>query len=147
MGSVTQKKTESVTVTDVATILPTTVRGDKDFSANGNLFIKINKCYKREKTDIFIIIVLAQSIEIKYKIIWFVSEFNKQVLLKLNKILYKVDRLENSLKTLEEKIQFKDNDPEEEYDIQFPLLSVEDLKKFEEQLQESHLKHKVVIFY
>lgn len=68
----------------------------------------------------------------------------KQVLLKLNKILYKMDRFENNLHALEAKIQLKDNEIDEECNIQFPLVSLQDLNNFEEQLQESQFKNKVV---
>lgn len=68
----------------------------------------------------------------------------KQVLLKLNKILHKMDRFENMLHVLEEKIQFKDNEIGIECNIQFPLVSLQDLNNFEEQLQESQFKNTAV---
>ncbi|KAM0734810.1 hypothetical protein ACS0PU_011629 [Formica fusca] len=71
-------------------------------------------------------------------------ELMKQVLLKLNKILHKMDRFENMLHVLEEKIQFKDNEIGIECNIQFPLVSLQDLNNFEEQLQESQFKNTVV---
>ncbi|KMQ89708.1 hypothetical protein RF55_10634, partial [Lasius niger] len=72
------------------------------------------------------------------------DEFKKQVLFKLNKILYKVERLENILNGFEERIQFRNNEIDEECDIQFPLVSLQDLTNFEEQLQESQFKNKVL---
>jgi len=74
----------------------------------------------------------------------FISEFRKQVLLKLNKLLYKMDKCENILNVFEEKIQFRDNEDNEECNIQFPLISMQDLTNFEEQLQDSKFKQNVV---
>lgn len=70
-----------------------------------------------------------------------VSEFQKQAVFKLNKILYKkMERMENILYGFENKNKFTNEI--EESDIQFPLVS--DLNNFEEQLQESQFKNKVV---
>jgi len=55
-----------------------------------------------------------------------------------------MDRCENMLNIFEEKIQFKDNEDNEECNIQFPLISIQDLTNFEEQLQDSKFKQKVV---
>lgn len=73
-----------------------------------------------------------------------VSEFQKQVLFKLNKMLYKMDRIDSKLHVFEENIQFKDNEIGEECNIQFPLISLQELNNFEDQLQESQFKQKVV---
>lgn len=74
-------------------------------------------------------------------------EFQKQVLLKLNKILYKMDRFENMQHILMENTRFKDNEVNEEFNIELPLLSLEDLNNFEQQLQESQFRNKVVCHY
>lgn len=55
-----------------------------------------------------------------------------------------METYENMLYTFEEKLQFKYNEIDEEYDIQFPLVSLQDLNNFEEQLQNSQFKQKVV---
>ncbi|KMQ84179.1 anaerobic ntp large subunit [Lasius niger] len=69
-------------------------------------------------------------------------EFQKQALFKLNIILYKMERMENILYGFENKNKFTNEI--EESDIQFPLVTVSDLNNFEEQLQESQFKNKVV---
>jgi hypothetical protein len=55
-----------------------------------------------------------------------------------------MDRFENMLHVLEEKIQFKDTEIGEEYNFQFPLNTLEDLNNFEEQLKNLEFKQKVV---
>lgn len=72
------------------------------------------------------------------------SEFKKQVIGKLNKILYRTDAIENKLHQLENDIQFQDIDNSEECDIQFPLETLQDLNNFEELLQESQFKQEMV---
>lgn len=54
-----------------------------------------------------------------------------------------MDTFENILRAFEEKIQFKDNRMGEECDMQ-QLASLQDLSNFEEQLQESQFRHKVI---
>ncbi|XP_024891389.1 uncharacterized protein LOC112467138 [Temnothorax curvispinosus] len=48
------------------------------------------------------------------------------------------------LNAFDEKLQFKDNEINDECDVQFPLQSLEDLNEFEQQLQESQFKQKVL---
>lgn len=85
--------------------------------------------------------VMKCCMKIKKKIF---SEFKKQVIGKLNKILYRTDAIENKLHQLENDIQFQDIDNSEECDIQFPLETLQDLNNFEELLQESQFKQKMV---
>lgn len=54
-----------------------------------------------------------------------------------------MDRFENMLHVLEERIQFKD-EIGIECNIQLPLVSLQDLNNFEEQLQESQFKNTVI---
>lgn len=73
-----------------------------------------------------------------------ILEFQKQILFKMNKMLYKMERVENILYGFEEKITKKFTNEVEESHIQFPLITLSDLNNFEEQLQESQFKNKVV---
>lgn len=55
-----------------------------------------------------------------------------------------MDRMENTLNVFDEKLQHKDNEIGEECNIQLPLISIQDMHNFEEQLQESQFKQNVV---
>ncbi|XP_011858099.1 PREDICTED: uncharacterized protein LOC105555682 isoform X2 [Vollenhovia emeryi] len=72
-------------------------------------------------------------------------EFKKQIIGKLNKILYKLDNIENRINMTEEKMQFSyhtyDND---ESDIHFPISTLTELISFEDQLQNTKFKDKVL---
>ncbi|XP_077265252.1 uncharacterized protein LOC143899128 [Temnothorax americanus] len=72
------------------------------------------------------------------------QEFKRRILYKLNKILFNQERFEIMLNAFDEKLQFKDNEINDECDVQFPLQSLEDLNEFEQQLQESQFKQKVL---
>ncbi|XP_011858100.1 PREDICTED: uncharacterized protein LOC105555682 isoform X3 [Vollenhovia emeryi] len=73
------------------------------------------------------------------------NEFKKQIIGKLNKILYKLDNIENRINMTEEKMQFSyhtyDND---ESDIHFPISTLTELISFEDQLQNTKFKDKVL---
>lgn len=56
--------------------------------------------------------------------------------MKLNKILYKLDAVENKINILEEKMTSYSIDMNEKCNIQFPLLSLSELTYFEGQLEE-----------
>lgn len=71
-----------------------------------------------------------------------ILEFKKQVLRKLNNIIYKIGILERKIDIFEEKQTSDDID--QEYDIQLPISTVDDLASFEEQLQQINFKNAVV---
>lgn len=79
-----------------------------------------------------------------YEIKYLFSEFKKQIVFKLNKVLYKLDTMQNKINLLEQKISHPIN-INEELDIQLPILSQEELQLFEEQLGEEIFKNKVVL--
>ena len=67
---------------------------------------------------------------------------------KLNKILYKMDTLENKVKLIEENMKHPVNIDEEFINVQLPIALYEDLIFFDEQLSEEKFKNTVVnIFY
>lgn len=73
-------------------------------------------------------------------------EFKKQIIGKLNKILYKLDGIEIKINMLEEKMQFSCHsyDGQDECDIHFPISTLTELISFEDQLQEIEFKDKVL---
>lgn len=79
-----------------------------------------------------------------YEIKYLLSEFKKRIVFKLNKVLYKLDTMQNKINLLEQKISHPIN-INEELDIQLPILSQEELQLFEEQLGEEIFKNKVVL--
>ncbi|KMQ86083.1 hypothetical protein RF55_15045, partial [Lasius niger] len=73
-------------------------------------------------------------------------EFKKIMLGKLNRILFKLDNIENKLEMLEEKvIQFRNQSCiQENNNIQFPICTLAVLTVFEEQLQDTRFKEDVL---
>lgn len=65
------------------------------------------------------------------------------MLFKLNKVLYKLDTIQNKITLLEEKISHPINISEES-NIQLPISSQEELQLFEDQLEEEKFKNQVV---
>lgn len=65
--------------------------------------------------------------------------------MKLNKILYKLDVIENKVNIVEEKMTSTYID--EECNIELPLLSTAQLALFEGQLEETVFKNHVVRYY
>jgi len=64
---------------------------------------------------------------------------------KLNRILYKLDTIENKLEIFQEKIQYQNQSSIiQENNIQFPICTLSELTLFEEQLQEMRFKEDVV---
>ena len=74
----------------------------------------------------------------------FISDLTKQIIGKINKVLYKLDNIENRFDILEEKIQPSRHYNDSEYDIQFPISTFTELINFEEQIKEATFKDKVV---
>lgn len=73
------------------------------------------------------------------------TEFKKLMLGKLNRILYKLDTIENKLEIFQEKIQYQNQSSIlQENNIQFPICTLSELILFEEQLQEMRFKEDVV---
>lgn len=73
------------------------------------------------------------------------TEFKKLMLGKLNRILYKLDTIENKLEIFQEKIQYQNQSSIiQEENIQFPICTLSELTLFEEQLQEMKFKEDVV---
>lgn len=73
----------------------------------------------------------------------FVSEFKRQMLTKLNKILYKLDVVEHKLIILENKMT-SSTYIDEECDTQFPFSLTTQLTLFEQQLEETVFKNQMV---
>ena len=75
-----------------------------------------------------------------------ISEFKKLVLVKLNRIIYKLDTFENRFDKFEaEKAQYsKPACIIQESSIQFPISTLPQLTLFEEQLQDMKFKEDVV---
>lgn len=73
------------------------------------------------------------------------TEFKKLMLGKLNRILFKLDTIENKLEIFQEKIQYQNQSSIiQEENIQFPICTLSELTLFEEQLQEMKFKEDVV---
>jgi len=65
------------------------------------------------------------------------------VFYKLNKVLYKLDTIQNKMNLLEEKMLYPMN-VEDDFNVQFPFSQYEELKLFDEQLNEERFKNHVV---
>lgn len=72
------------------------------------------------------------------------NDFKKQTIYKLNKILYKLDTMQNKMNLLEEKMLYPVNADEEFINVQLPISLYEDLLLFEEQLSEERFKNKLI---
>jgi len=73
-----------------------------------------------------------------------ISDFKKNVLWKLNKILYKLNTIESRLDMLQEKEQFSNQFCIQEIDILFPIYTIVNLTSLEEQLKERKFQDDVV---
>jgi len=73
-----------------------------------------------------------------------ISDFKKNVLWKLNKILYKLNTVESRLDMLQEKEQFSNQFCIQEIDILFPICTIVNLTSLEEQLKERKFQDDVV---
>lgn len=73
------------------------------------------------------------------------DEFKKLIITKVNRILYKLDVIDNRLNMLEEKMHFSRHSyVSQECDIHFPISTLIELTSFEEQLQEIKFKDEVL---
>lgn len=76
-----------------------------------------------------------------------ISDFKKHILWKLNKVLYKLDAIENRLDRLQEKEQSSNQFCNiQEIDILLLIRTIADLTSFEEQLKERKFQDDVVCY-
>lgn len=75
----------------------------------------------------------------------YTHEFKKVMLGKLNRILYKLDTIENKFEILQEKVQYRNQSYIiQNNNIQFPICTLPELTLFEEQLQDMRFKEDVL---
>lgn len=75
------------------------------------------------------------------------SEDRKLLVGKLNRILCKLNNIENKIDIVEDKMQRSNYSNQEEIVIELPITTFEDLTSFEEQLKEVHFKDEAVRYF